>query len=79
MSETSPGLRASSLRGLYAVTPDEPDPTRLLARVEQVLAGRPALLQYRNKTADAALRRAQARALQALCRAAGVPFVLNDD
>ncbi len=79
MSETLAGPRRAWLRGLYAVTPDEPDTLRLLARAEQVLAGRPALLQYRNKTADAALRRAQARALQALCQAAGVPFVVNDD
>ncbi len=56
---------ASALRGLYAVTPDEADTARLLAVAEQVLAGRPALLQYRNKTADAALRRIQARALHA--------------
>lgn len=69
----------AALRGLYAVTPDETDTTRLLALAERVLAGRPALLQYRNKTADAALRRVQARALQRLCRAAAVPFIVNDD
>lgn len=67
------------LRGLYAVTPDEPDTDRLLMLAERVLAGRPVLLQYRNKTADAALRREQARALQRLCRAVGVPFIVNDD
>lgn len=67
------------LRGLYAVTPDVAHIARLLALSEQVLAGKPALLQYRNKTADATLRRAQARALQRLCRAAGVPFIVNDD
>ena len=33
-----------------------------------------ALLQYRNKAADAALRREQAAALLPLCRAAGVPL-----
>ncbi|MCK2087210.1 thiamine phosphate synthase [Thauera aromatica] len=72
--------RAAALqRGLYALTPDEADTARLLARAEQVLEGRPALFQYRNKTAPAALRRVQARALQALCRAAGVPFIINDD
>lgn len=67
------------LRGLYAVTPDEPDTARLLMLGERVLAGRPVLLQYRNKTAGAALRREQACALQRLCRAAGVPFIVNDD
>ena len=74
-SEAAPG----AVRGLYVVTPDEPDTDRLLALAEQVLAGKPALLQYRNKVADAALRRAQARALQQACRAAGVPFIVNDD
>lgn len=79
MSDPRAAGAAGALRGLYAVTPDEADTARLLAATERVLAGRPALLQYRNKSADAALRRVQARALQALCRAAGVPFIVNDD
>ena len=70
---------AHALRGLYAVTPDEPDTGRLLARAPAVLAGRPALLQYRNKGADAGLRREQAQALRDACRVAGVPFIVNDD
>ncbi len=65
-------------RGLYLLTPDEPDTARLLARVAAVLdAAR--LLQYRNKGADARLRREQAGALLPLCRDAGVPLVINDD
>ncbi len=79
MSETPSDPRAPGLRGLYAVTPDEPDTARLIACAERVLAGRPALLQYRNKTADTALRRLQAVALKALCQAACVPFIVNDD
>lgn len=67
------------LRGLYAITPDEPDADRLLARVEPVLAAGPALLQYRNKGADAALRRRQARLLLTLCRMHRVPLIVNDD
>jgi len=70
---------ARALRGLYAVTPEEPDTGRLLARAQAVLAGRPALLQYRNKGADAGLRREQAQALRDACRVAGVPFIVNDD
>lgn len=65
--------------GLYAVTPDDADSARLLALVEQVLRGRPALMQYRSKLASAALRRTQAEAVLALCRQAGVPLVVNDD
>jgi thiamine-phosphate pyrophosphorylase len=38
-----------------------------------------ALLQYRNKMADAGLRRIQAAALLPLCRAQGVPLLVNDD
>ncbi len=65
-------------RGLYLITPDEPDTGRLLARVDAVL-DHAALLQYRNKSADAALRRAQAAALYALCAARGVRLIVNDD
>lgn len=66
------------LRGLYLITPDEPDTERLLDRVRAVL-GHAALLQYRNKTADGALRQCQMAALLPLCRAAGVPLIANDD
>ncbi|GAB6197421.1 thiamine phosphate synthase [Lysobacter xanthus] len=66
-------------RGLYVLTPDEPDTARLLARVEPVLDAGPALLQYRNKPARPSLRRMQATALLALCRTYGVPLVVNDD
>ncbi|WP_147653203.1 thiamine phosphate synthase [Vulcaniibacterium gelatinicum] len=65
-------------RGLYLITPDEPDTERLRRRVAAVLPFA-SCLQYRNKTADAALRRAQAAMLRALCTAAGVPLIVNDD
>ena len=66
-------------RGLYLITPDEPDTGRLLRQLAAVLPCRPALVQYRSKHADASLRRAQADALLALCRAHEVPLVINDD
>ena len=66
-------------RGLYLITPDEADTARLLARVAPLLGHGVAWLQYRNKTAGAALRHEQATALQALCAAAGVPLLVNDD
>lgn len=73
-------LHARGLRlpGLYLLTPDEPDTGRLLARVAPVLA-QAQLLQYRNKTAAARLRREQAAALRPLCAGAGVPLLINDD
>jgi thiamine-phosphate pyrophosphorylase len=65
-------------QGLYLLTPDEPDTARLLARVAPVLP-HATLVQYRNKHAGAALRREQASALLAACRAVGVPLIVNDD
>ncbi|NLG60497.1 MAG: thiamine phosphate synthase, partial [Gammaproteobacteria bacterium] len=65
-------------RGLYLITPDERDTSRLLERVGEVI-GQATWLQYRNKGADARLRAAQATALRALCREAGVPLIINDD
>lgn len=71
------------LRGLYAITPDDADSARLVARVRAALegsdAGGWAALQYRNKSAGPALRLEQARLLGALARAGGVPFIVNDD
>lgn len=73
------GATAWPCRGLYAITPDEADDARLLARVEPVLAAGAVLLQYRNKRAGAATRRRQAEALLRLCRRFGVPLIVNDD
>ena len=66
-------------RGLYAITPDQADTATLLAHVRPVLAAGARWLQFRNKAASDALRRAQAAALLPLCRAAGVPLIVNDD
>jgi thiamine-phosphate pyrophosphorylase len=66
-------------RGLYAITPDDPDTGRLLARVETVLRAGAAWLQYRNKLASDDLRAEQALALQPLCRNFDVPLIINDD
>lgn len=65
-------------RGVYLITPDEVDTDRLVHRVRPLLA-QVSLLQYRNKRADAASRRAQVDALLPLCRARGVPLLINDD
>ena len=66
-------------RGLYLLTPDEPDNARLLARVLPALEAGVALLQYRNKQADRETRRQQALALQPHCRRLGIPLIVNDD
>ncbi len=66
------------MRGLYLVTPNWDDIDRLLDVTEQALQEGVALLQYRHKHADAALRREQAGALLLLARKYGVPFIVND-
>ncbi|OGA23160.1 MAG: thiamine-phosphate diphosphorylase [Betaproteobacteria bacterium RIFCSPLOWO2_02_FULL_67_26] len=67
------------ISGLYAVTPDLADTAELLAKVEAALAGGARVLQYRNKSAGAALRLEQGRALLARCRERRVPLIINDD
>jgi len=66
------------MRGLYLVTPDWTDTDRLLDVTAQGLEAGAALVQYRNKTASADLRREQAAALLALCRRHGRPLLVND-
>lgn len=64
-------------RGLYLITPDEPDPRRLLERIQPVLAYA-SCLQLRSKGMDTnALRDAGVR-LRDACTAAGVTFIVND-
>jgi len=64
---------------LYAVTPDELDTAKLVRKVCMALAGGARIVQYRNKSADATLRREQGAALLAVCRAVRVPLIINDD
>ena len=68
----------NKLSGLYLVTPDWDDTEKMLACSEQALNSGATVLQYRHKSADAALRRLQARALQTLCRRHGCLFIIND-
>lgn len=70
---------ATRVRGLYAITPSTHDTASLLTRARAALAGGARVLQYRDKSDDAQLRREQARALLALCREAGATFIVNDD
>lgn len=64
-------------RGLYAIT-DGPR-ADLLDAVAAALRGGARLVQYRDKTQDAARRAAEARALVDLCSAHDVPLLVNDD
>jgi thiamine-phosphate pyrophosphorylase len=68
-----------TLRGLYAVTPDELDSTRLQEKVRAALEGGIALLQYRRKLLPREGKLREAAQLRELCRAHAVPFIVNDD
>lgn len=67
------------LSGLYAITPDWADTSRLVAATEAVLKGGCRLLQYRNKTASPCHRDEQAVALRGLTRRYGAALIVNDD
>lgn len=70
----------NNLRGLYAIT----DSTlladdRLLPYAEAALRGGARLLQYRDKSDNAATRLREADALRELCERHGATLVINDD
>ena len=63
--------------GLYAITNGPRDD--LFDAAAAALRGGAAVLQYRDKTHDAARRRAEAQRLRELCAAAQAAFIVNDD
>ncbi|MBF8723544.1 thiamine phosphate synthase [Pseudomonas guariconensis] len=67
------------LRGLYAITDSQLLAGRFLSYVEAALAGGVCLLQYRDKSDDAARRLREAEALAKLCERYGTQLVINDD
>ncbi len=71
--------RARRIAGLYAVTPELSDTSDLAARVGAALAGGASAIQYRSKTADIALKRAQAFALARVHALRGGLLIVNDD
>ncbi|CAD5379833.1 Thiamine-phosphate synthase [Pseudomonas sp. OF001] len=68
------------LRGLYAITDSQLlADGRLLPYVEAALRGGARLLQYRDKSGDAARRLREAEALAELCLRHGARLIINDD
>lgn len=67
------------MKGLYAITPDVASTDVLTRMVAQALEGGAVVVQYRNKTADAMLRKEQAVAILRLVRPKRVPLIVNDD
>ncbi len=71
------GLTLLAARGLYAIT-SGPRPD-LQAVAAGALAGGARLLQYRDETQDPARRQREATMLRQLCRAHGVPLIIDAD
>ena len=67
------------LRGLYAITDSQLLASRFLSYVEAALEGGVCLLQYRDKSDDAARRLREAEALMKLRERYGTRLLINDD
>ena len=66
--------------GLYAITDSQlTPPATLAASVEAAIRGGTVMVQYRDKSAPMAERLVQARNLQSVCAAGGIPLLINDD
>ena len=67
--------------GLYVITDADllADEDTFMSAIKAVLSEGVALLQYRNKCGDEALRYRQAHWLAEQCQAANTPLIINDD
>lgn len=74
-------MKASQLRGLYAVTSESicASQADLLAAVEEALQGGARLIQYRDKRNDHRTRARNAHSLLGLCHEHGALLIINDD
>lgn len=72
-------MKRSRVSGIYAITPETEDTSELVAKVAAALAGGIRLVQYRNKTGSARLRRAQCGALVDLVHDVNGTLIVNDD
>jgi len=66
-------------RGFYFITDAALSQNGVKEDSRQALQAGVAMLQYREKNQPLELCRAEARELQKLCAAAGVPFIINDN
>jgi thiamine-phosphate pyrophosphorylase len=70
----------AAIRGLYAVADSAYlTPDAFVPAVQAALDGGARIIQYRNKSSDAATHARIARDLNALCQRHAVPFLINDD
>lgn len=71
--------QTSRIAGLYLITRECADTALLLSAVSAAISGGARVVQYRDKSADAARRLQQAQALRAVCRAEDCLLIVNDD
>jgi len=70
----------AKLRGLYAITDEKLIPeSAFLSTIEQALSGGTSIIQYRDKSANAAKRLQQASTLRSLCNQYDARLIINDD
>ena len=79
MSESGAHGHLPRLRGIYAITPDDPSTSSLVSKVSAALAGGVRLVQYRNKLADKSLAHEQAACLRRITASVGAMLIVNDD
>jgi thiamine-phosphate pyrophosphorylase len=66
-------------KGLYGVTPEWDDATRLEDAVRAAASGGMRALQLRHKTADARLRHQLGSRMREVCKELNIVFLINDD
>jgi thiamine-phosphate pyrophosphorylase len=71
--------RDASIRGLYIITPDDPDFDSVLERTASAIDGGARVVQFRRKVSDRRGRLREASRMAVLCREHGAIFIVNDD
>jgi thiamine-phosphate pyrophosphorylase len=72
------GARASTLRGLYAITPAKRETRALVALARACVEGGARIVQYRFKDVAPSIASEQAAAIAHVCREHGAIFIVND-
>lgn len=79
MKFSKPANKHLPLFGLYAITDAQLTPEERLAEMAvQAIEGGAVMIQYRNKSADAAQREREAQLLRKVCSAHRIPLIIND-
>ena len=71
--------KSHSIKGLYAITPEERDLFILSLQVELSIRGGAKLIQYRSKTLSKIEQKKQASKIKIICDSYKIPLIINDD